>query len=488
MSRWLSGLIRLGNRLPDPVFLFVGATAAVALLSALGAALGWAVPHPAGGGTIQVRSAFEPALVERLLTEMPRTFAGFPPLGTVLVMMLGIAVAERSGLLDAALGGLVRRVPPRALSAALVFAGVMSSLAADAGYVVLVPLGAALFAAAGRPPLAGLAATFAGVSAGFSANLLLTALDPLLAGLTEAAARLLEPGRSVSPACNYYLMAALVPLYTLAGAWVTERWVAPRRAGETAAGPVPAPAADPAAARGLRAAGWVALAWLGLVLWLLRPEGGALRAEDGGLAPFYRALVALMFLLFFACGWAYGRAVGRFRRGADLIGAMQSGMADMAYYLVLAFFAAHFIALFDWTGLGRAGAVLGAQGLAALAAPAPVLLLGLVLLSGLVNLFIGSASAKWALLAPVFVPMFMLLGLPPEATQAAYRIGDSATNIVTPLMPYFPLVLVFARRYRPELGIGGLIGLMWPYALVFAAVSTLALLLWWAAGWPLGPA
>jgi aminobenzoyl-glutamate transport protein len=485
----LDAVERMGNRLPDPATLFVIMIALVVAAAWIAAAAGVSVVHPAEGDTIAARNLFEAGLLRRLFTEMPQTFAGFPPLGTVLVAMLGIGVADKSGLLNAALRSFVTRAPSWLLSAALVFVGIMSSLAADAGYVVLIPLGAVLFAAAGRHPLDGLAATFAGVSAGFSANLVLTALDPLLAGITQAAAQVVEPDYIVPVTANYYLMVALVPVLALTGAWLTDRLVEPRLRGLAVQSGVEPENTGLSAAerRGLYAAGAALLACLIVITLMVVPGDAVLRGEDGGLKPFYASLVALMFLVFFVCGLAYGLAARRIHSDRDVVNMTAESMSDMGHYIVLAFLAAHFIALFKWSNLGLITAVSGARGLEALGFTGPALLMIFIAVAGLINLLVGSASAKWALIAPVFVPMMMLLGYPPELTQAAYRIGDSATNILTPLMPYFPLVIVFARRYVPDLGIGTLIAMMLPYSVVFGLSGSALLLAWMLFGWPLGP-
>lgn len=493
MNRLLDSILdwieRTGNKLPDPATLFVILIGVVMVAAWIAASTGVSVVHPSTGEAIAARNLFEPELIRRLFTQMPQTFAEFPPLGTVLVVMLGIGVADKSGLMTVALKTFVTRMPPWLLSAAVVFVGVMSSLAFDVGYVVLIPLGAFLFRAAGRHPLAGLAATFAGVSAGYSANLLLTAVDPLLAGITQAAAQVIDPGYTVSVAANYYLMVALVPVLVLGGAWLTDALVEPWLGGVAVKGGIEQPSMDvsDAETRALFAATVALIVCVVLIALAVVPHDAVLRDDDGGLTPFYRSLVALMFLVFAICGLVYGVTVGRIRSDRDVVNMSAEAMSDMGHYIVLAFLAAHFIALFKWSNLGLITAVSGAHGLEALGFTGPALLVAFIFVAGGINLFIGSASAKWALIAPVFVPMMMLLGYPPELTQAAYRIGDSATNILTPLMPYFPLVIVFARRYKPDLGIGTLVAMMLPYSVMFGLSGSVLLLMWMLFGWPLGP-
>ena len=488
IERSLGAVERVGNRLPDPVTLFLILIAIVIVLSVITAWAGVAVIHPISGDQIAAINLLSADQVRRILTEMSQTFADFPPLGMVLVVMLGVGVAEKSGLVAAALTAFVRRVPRPALSGALVFAGVMSSLAADAGYVVLIPLGAVVFYAAGRHPIAGLAAAFAGVSGGFSANLVLTSLDPLLAGISQSAAQIVDPAYQVPITANYYMMITLVPIFVAVGALITDRLIEPRLGSydETPEGVAEA-AEDGAGQRGLRAAGWTGLLFLIAVALLVVPEGAPLRGEDGGLDPLYRSLVAIMALGFFLVGMAYGIAEKAIKSDRDAVQMTASSMSDMGLYIVLAFVAAHFIALFNWSNLGVITAILGAEGLKAIGFTGIPLAVSFVFVAAFINLFVGSASAKWAIMSTIFVPLMMLLGYSPELTQAAYRIGDSVTNILTPLMPYFPLVIVFGRRYVKDFGIGTLIATMLPYSVSFGLAGIALLITWMLLGLPLGP-
>ena len=489
-DRLLDRVERVGNALPDPVTLFFLLIGIVMLVSWIASMVGLSAMHPGTEETIVVDNLFSSENIRRLFVEMPETFAAFPPLGLVLVVMLGIGVADKTGLISAALSAFVRSVPDVLLTAALVFAGIMSSLAVDAGYVVVIPLGAVLFYGAGRHPLAGLAAAFSGVSAGFSANLSLTSLDPLLAGFTQPAAQLIDPSYTVDATANYYLMIALVPVFMAAGVWVTERIIEPRLGDYTPPDDLEADAPHDLSddeRKGLRTAGWVfGLAAIGVAL-LVVPENAPLRGADGSLDPFFHSIVALMVVLFFLPGLAFGIVTKEIESDKDVAKMMADTMADMGAYIVLAFAAAHFIAMFNWSNLGSVLAISGANGLEAIGFTGLPLIVSFIFVSSLINVFVGSASAKWAILAPIFVPMLMLLGYSPETTQAAYRIGDAFTNILTPLLPYFPLVIIFAQRYDKDSGIGSIIALMLPYSIAFAIVSTLTLALWIAFGLPLGP-
>ena len=491
MIRALDWVERTGNALPDPVTLFALMIVLVVIASVVAAAFGVAVPHPGTGDVVAAQSLLAPDQIRRLFVEMPTTFTSFAPLGYVLLVMLGVGVAEKTGFLTVSLRGLVSGVPPRLITAALVFAGVMSSLAADAGYVVLIPLGAAIFMGAGRHPVAGLAAAFAGVAGGFSANILLTPLDPLLAGITQEAARLVAADYVVDVTANYYLMIALVPVFVAVGTWVTDKVVEPRLAAWTPPPPplAAAPDADisPLERRGIQAALGALVLCILAVAALAWAPGFPLRGDDGSFLPLMRSLVTIMFLVFLVVGITFGVATRVITSDKDVVRMMADAMSDLGVYIVLAFIAAHFIALFNWSNLGIITAVSGADALRALGIDGAPLLAALIMLAAGINILVGSASAKWAFLAPIFVPMLMLLGLSPEATQAAYRIGDSSTNMITPLLPYFPLILIVGKRYDPDFGIGTLVATMLPFAVAYGLASTAVFVGWMLVGLPLGP-
>jgi len=484
----LDRLERLGNRLPHPSLLFLWLCGLVLLASMLAQALGLSARHPLTGEVILARSLASREGLAWWLEHAVTNFTGFAPVGTVLVAMLGIGVAERSGLLGTALRALVLRAPTALLSSAVVLSGVLSSLAADAGYVVLIPLAGLLFQAAGRSPMLGLAAAFAGVSGGYSANLVLTPLDAMLAGISTEAVQLVTADYRVAVTGNYYFLLASTALVTLVGTWVTERVLAPRLDHEATTAPA-AQGLSEAEGRGLRAAGLVSLAGLGLLLWATLPADGLLRGDQGQLvdSPLLNGSVVLLALYATLAGIAYGRASGQLRGSRAWVEAMEGSMAGMAGYLVLMFFAAQFVHAFGWSRLGSIAAVAGASALAQLEPGPTGLLLGLVLVSAVINLVIGSAAAKWALMAPIFIPMLYLLGLSPEAAQMAYRIGDSTTNLITPLMPYFGVVVAFFQRHDPRAGVGTLMTLMLPYSLALLLAWSALLVLWMGLDWPLGP-
>ncbi|MFN3238631.1 MAG: AbgT family transporter, partial [Pseudomonadales bacterium] len=443
--------------------------------------------------------------IQRLWVEMPKTFTHFHPLGYVLVVMLGAGVAERSGLFASAIRAALTHAPTHLLTPFVALIAMLSNHAADAGYVVVIPLAAIVFAAAGRNPLLGIAVAFAGVSGGFSANLAPGQLDALLFGITEAAylSSNIDAGWSMNIAGNWWFISALLVLYLPVIWFVTDKLIEPRLGAWQPASEADALSyknsdapLDAAQLRGLRHAG---LAVLGVILaWLLMTFGpGTPLLNDGPdmagapwysvAAPFFRSLVAAFLILFLAAGWFYGRAAGTIKSNQDLVDMMSEAMKDLGYYLVLAFFAAHFVAMFGWSNLGLITAVHGADAIRASGLPLPMVLGSLVLFVGLLNLFVGSASAKWALLAPVLVPMLILLGVSPDGATAAYRVGDSATNIITPLMVYFPLILVFAQRWQKDFGLGSLTAMMIPYSIWMLISGTLLMMVWLFFGWPLGP-
>jgi aminobenzoyl-glutamate transport protein len=492
LSRFLQIVERGGNALPHPATLFAIMALSVIVISAIAAHFDLTVVHPGTGKPVQPVSLLSLSGLHRIMTEMVTNFTGFAPLGTVLVAMLGIAVAEGSGLISAGLKLVVLSAPPRLLTMAVVFAGVMSNMGGEVGYVLLIPLAAMMFHAVGRHPIAGLATAFAGVSGGYSANLFLGTVDPLLAGLSEEAARIIRPDYEVNPSANYYFMAGSTFLITLLGTLVTERIVEPRLGRYAGAQHTDRTATTLSGAekRGLV---FAALAGLAVVAVLLRgtvPETGFLRdPQTGGLlrSPFMSGIVALIFFTGLVVGLAFGIGARTVRNDGDVVKAMGKAMETLGVYLVLVFFAAQFVAFFNWTNLGLIFAIKGAAALQASGLGTIPLIVAFILVSATINLFMGSASAKWAIMAPVFVPMFMLLGYTPEFTQAAYRIGDSTTNVISPMMTYFALIIAFMQRYQPAAGLGTLVATMLPYSFAFIVGWSVMLVLWILAGLPVGP-
>ncbi len=515
---------KAGNKLPDPVFIFLFllvilmVVSVIAQMTGLSAVLSDQVLAGMSDatrarfaigddGTIPAQSLLSADNIQRLWTEMPATFTHFHPLGYVLVVMLGAGVAERTGLFGDAMRAAVSGAPKFLLTPMVAFVAMAGNHAADAAYVVLIPLAGMLFAAAGRHPVAGIAAAFAGVSGGFSANFAPGQLDALLYGITEAAGEILVPDYDANIAGNWYFITAMMIVFIPVIWFVTDKIVEPRL-GKWVPDERHANMGDenaPLTADQKKGLLWAGLAVLGTVLlWTFMTIGPgtplinesacpAELAEAGACSaianysPLFQSLVGGFLVLFLAAGIAYGVATKAIQSGDDLVKMMAEAMKDMGYYLVLAFAAAHFVAMFNWSNLGLISAVHGATAIENSGLPLPILLGLIVLFSALINLFVGSASAKWALLAPVMVPMLMLLGVSPDGATAAYRVGDSATNIITPLMVYFPLILIFAQRWKKDFGIGSLTAIMIPYS-IWIMISGLVLMVGWVfLGLDLGP-
>ena len=507
MIRFLKVVEALGNALPHPVTLFALLSIFVIFLSGI---LGWldvAVPDPrpegAKGrdesGMIEVISLMNADGVRRIVLNLVTNFTSFVPLGTVLVALLGVGVAEKSGLLTAIIRSMVLNASPKTVTVTIVFAGVISNTASEMGYVVLVPLAAVVFMSLGRHPLAGLAAAFAGVSGGYSANLLLGTVDPLLAGITQEAAQLIDPGYTVDASANWFFMIASTFLITAIASIVSLRIVEPSLGkfdpAAVGLGDLEEHRMDPLSPverRALKAAGFAALLMVIGIALMVVPEGAVLRNPETGLvknSPFLRGIVAFIFVFFLIPGVVYGWVTGTMRSDRDVIDGMADAMSTLGLYIVLVFFAAQFVKFFDWTNLGSVTAVTGATFLQDMGLTGPFLFFFFILICAFINLMLGSASAQWAVTAPIFVPMLMLIGYSPEVIQAAYRIGDSSTNIITPMMSYFGLIMAFVARYVPKAGVGTLIAMMLPYSVAFLLLWSSFFFLWvFVLGMPVGPA
>lgn len=491
LYRFLGRIERAGNALPHPALMFLGLMALVILISGIATWSGMSALHPVTGETLVPMNLFSGEGLRYIITEMVKSFTGFAPLGTVLVAMLGFSLAEKSGLLSTLLRLVVLKAPRPLLVPAVLLAGVMSHTGGDIGYVLLIPLAGLTFHSAGMNPIAGLAICFAGVSGGFAANILLSTADPLLSGISQEAARILDKAYVVTPLSNYYFMATssllIIGLGTLIARKITIPFLGEYKGEAAANGLV---SLTPTERKGLRWAGVVTALLIAFVLIGLIPADGYLR--DPAHPEFLKSaalkgVVALIFFFGALPGLAYGMAAGTFRTQQDVVKAMQDAMVTMAPYLVMVFFASQFIQLFTVSNLGLILAVKGSDALKVLELGPVPLMLGFILLTVLLDLVIGSASAKWALMAPIFVPMFMLLGVSPELGQASYRVADSVVNIISPLMPYFPLVLAFAAKYDPRANVGTVIALMLPYSIGFLIFWSLMLFIWITLGLPLGP-
>ena len=555
-DRFLKFVEKGGNALPHPATLFALFAVATLLVSAIAGMLEWQAINPASGKIVKAVNLLSEKGVHQILVKMVDNFTGFAPLGIVLVAMLGIGIAEKSGLIAAGIRLLVVSTPKKALTFTIVLAGILSNMASDVGYVLLIPLAGIIFHSIGRHPIVGMAAAFAGVSGGFSANLFLGTVDPLLAGLSTEAAHIVDASYEVNPTANYFFMFVSTFIISFAGTWVTEKIIAPRLGeykgnvkvekieklnkkekkalkvttlialvifGITILGVIPKDGFFRGPQYNLKAKTITEFSEKGIskdILWDLNPIadkefknidefetaiigkiGAEMYAEhkdliiskakisdDGVLtSPLIKGVVSMLFLIAGLMGVLYGFMTGVFKNDADVIKGMSESMKTLALYLVLVFFAAQFVAFFKESNLGEILAINGATAIEKSGVGLIPLVIMFIILSGFLNMFMGSASAKWAILAPVFVPMFILLGYTPELAQVVYRIGDSVTNIISPMMSFFALIIAFIQKYDKKAGIGSVIATMLPYSFVFFAVWTVLIIVWILLGIPLGP-
>lgn len=491
---FLRGVERFGNKLPHPFWLFTIMAALVVALSAVLNALGVSAVSPVDGETIRVKSLLTSEGVSTVVGDAVDNFAQFPPLALIIVVMLGVSVAEQSGLLNAMLRGSVTRVPAKYLTFVVALTGISGSVASDAAYVVLIPLGALVFKAVGRSPILGLVVAFGSISAGYNASLLLTPTDAILAGLTTSAAHFIDPNYVVTPLANYFFSICSAVVLAVVITLVTEFVLTKRTEGMAADSDGPDEQLgemrlSPAEQRGLRNAGLALLAVVALLVIALVPAGSPFRGEDGGIldSPIITGIAYLLGVVFALTGAVFGRATGSLSRAREIPGAMTKDVVDLAPVVVLFFAASQFLAFFKWTHIGEILAIRGAALLQSANVHPLVLFLGLIALVTCINLVITSGSAQWALVGPVVVPMLMLLDVSPETTQAVYRIGDSATNLISPMSPYFAMALGMLQRYRKDAGIGTLMSLTLPISFAVLISWTLLFMAWWGLGIPLGP-
>ena len=493
IARFLNTVERVGNKLPDPAIIFLFALLLIWVLSWLLSGVSFSAVDPRTDAPIIINNLLTGDALANFLSTMVTTFTGFAPLGVVLVAMMGVGVAEHSGYINTAIKLMLKRTPKALLTPTIILVAIVSHTATDAGYVLVIPLAGVIYYAMGRHPLAGIAAAFAGVSGGFSANFVPSGIDPLLQSFTQSAAQIIQPDMAVNPLNNWFFTSVSSVFIILVGWYITDKIIEPRLKDTKIDGDTDdLPEFDEISKTERKAfyiASLVMLVGIALLVLAAWPSDSALRHE-GSLtnfrSPLMQSIVPLIFLLFWIPGAVYGFVAGTFKKTKDMIDAMTKAMTGMSYYLVMVFFCALFVAAFAQSNLGALMAIEGAQLLKALAFPSGVTIVGIIFLTAFVNLFVGSASGKWALLAPIFVPMLMQLGISPDLTQAAYRVGDSSSNIITPLMPYFPLVVVYCQKYVKDTGIGTLIAMMLPFSVAFLIGWTLFLLAYWGLSIPLG--
>ena len=489
-TKALDVIERVGNKLPDPFVLFIGLAFFMILLSFVFSLFGATVAHPGTGEELQIRNLLSGEGLQFILTSMLENFTGFAPLGLVLAMMLGIGLAEKVGLLDYAIRKTILKSPPFLLTYTVVFTGILGNLASDAAVVLIPPLGALVFYKVGRHPLAGLAAGFAGAGAGFTANLFIAGTDALLAGISTEAVAIIDDTITVTPVDNWYFNIVSVFLLTFVGGLLTSKFVEPRL-GEYKGEAVEEEDTEelPNAKKGfITALITGVLYWAIIVVVIMLPDS-PLRGEGGTIipSPFIDGIVPLILIFFVLIGLAFGLVTGKIKSGKDMTRYMTESISDMAGYIVLVFAIAQFIAYFNWSNLGTWVAVNGAEFLQDVEFTGFGLIIGYIIFTSLMNFLITSGSAKWAIEAPIFIPMFLQLGYDPAFTQVAYRIADSSVNIITPLFPYMVIILAFMQRYDKNASIGTYISLMLPYSIAFLVAWIILLAVFYFTGLPYGP-
>jgi len=490
---------KFGNKLPNPTMLFVYLSVITILLSFVLERLGVGVSYQTiKDGQISQLSANVVNLlsadsIRTFVSSVLKNFTGFYPLGVVFAIILGIGVADKAGLLSALVKKIALKSSKKWVTPIVIFLGVMSNVASSVGYVVLIPLGAILFAGFGRHPIAGLAAAFAGVSGGWSANLLIGTNDPMFAAFSTQAASVLNPDYVVLATANWYFMIASTFLIVIVGSFVTDRIVEPRLGKFSFEGALNLGERDQISAeqkRGLKFALIATVVFAVLLLAALLPSNSLFGAKEGESftkSVFMHSIIIFMMLFFIVAGAAYGAGAGTIKNSGDAVKFMEQAVAELSGFLVLIFFAAQFTYLFNASNIGLVLSIKGSVFLKDIGLTGLSLIIVFIVVIAFINLFIAVDSAKWAMMAPIFVPMFMNLGLSPELTQAAFRIGDSTTNIITPLMPFFVLIVAFMQRYDKELKIGSVVSIMLPYTVAFLLSWAALMSVWYAFDLPLGP-
>ena len=489
-QKFLDVVERLGNKLPDPFALFVGLAVIMIITSWIFSLFEASVIHPGNGDVLAIKSLISGEGLQFILTSMLDNFTGFAPLGLVIVMMLGIGLAEKVGLLDYAVRKTILKSPPYLLTYTVVFVGIMGNLASDAAVVLIPPLAAIVFYKVGRHPLAGLAAGFAGAGAGFTANLFVAGTDALLAGISTEAARFLDESFTVTPVDNWFFNIASVFALTIVGGLLTSRFIEPRLGKYTGDAVEEIDTTElPNAKRAFIHSVIAGLAYVALIIITIMIPNSPLANEDGGLIPstFLDGIIPIILFFFIIIGVTFGISVGKIKSSKDISKYMSESISEMSSYIVLVFAIAQFTAYFNWSNLGTWVAVNGADFLTSVNFTGMPLIIGYIIFTALMNFLITSGSAKWAIEAPIFIPMFMQLGYHPAFTQVAYRVADSSTNIVTPLFPYMVIILAFMQKYDKKASIGTYMSLMIPYTLVFLITWIILIMVFFYFGIPFGP-
>ncbi len=536
-QRALDGIEKVGNKVPHPVMIFLGLIGVIIILSAAFAAIGVSVTYEVAepvpivgeetypGGTqepsvtiapdelyhprvethtetTEVRSLLTADGIRFIFTSAVSNFTNFGVVGVILVAMIGVGLAEQAGLIGALIRKLVAVAPPWSLTFIIVFVGILSSIASDAGYLVLIPLGAVAFMSVGRHPLAGLAAAFAAVGGTFMVNVLITPTDGIITEITNEAVRLADPAKTIGLTANLFFAIASTFFLAVVITIVTEKIVEPRLGKFTGsvsreatdmpdAAPPEGEAQPAAQARGLRLALFGFLAVLAVLLVLTVPRNGILRnPQTGSLiedSPLMESLIFIIMLIFLVCGLCYGAGAGTLKGSAAAMAAITKTFAGLGGLIFMLLVIAQFIAYFNYTNMATIAAVKMADGLESASIGPLWLLIGFVFVTLLLDLIIPGVIPKWAIFAPIFVPLFLRLGVAPQTVLAAYRVGDSPVNVITPLMVYLPFIVLLAQKYKKGAGVGTVVSLMIPYMLIIAVAWLLFFIAWYLIGIPLGP-
>jgi len=486
---------KLGNKLPHPFWMFVWICIFIIVFSGITAWLGVSATDPGTGKIVDAQNLMSGEGLRKFVENMVGNFASFAPFGLVLVMLMGVSIAERSGLLTVVLRNIAFAVPKPIVLPVIFIIGACGNIGSDAGVVIVPPIAALIFAQMGFSPIAGLIAGYAGATAGFTANFFIAGTDVLLAGISTQITQTLQPPTEVSATANWYFMIVSTLMIGLVGSFVAKRYTIPRCnkiaiTGDVSAIAVERPTLSEAEKKGLRHAGWSLLAFTSIVLLLVVPEGAPLRnPETGGIvpSPFLRGLVPILFFMFAIPGYFYGKATGVIQKPNDVLKQMEHGMKELSGYIVLMLVVAQFINLFMWSNLDKIIAINGAEMLKATGITGPVLFVLFIIMTASINIFISSGSAKWAIFAPIFIPMLYQLNYSPAFVQLIYRIGDSITNCCTPLYIYFPLLLGWIHKYNKRVGIGTVVSMLLPYALFLLIAWIVLLFVWYGLNLPIGP-
>lgn len=495
--RILNAIERTGNRLPPITVLFLIALIITIFISCGLSFVNFDYYHPKTGEQIQILNMLLPTNLMNLVITCVSNFMAFPPLGMTIVATFGIGIAEKSGYINVLLKKLLSIIPKRGLTPAVVFVSILCHIVSDSAYVVLMPVSALMFYVSGRHPLVGIACSFAGLAGGFTASFTPSIIDPVMQGFTQAAAQTLDPNYQVNVLCNYFYALGGTIFVIIACTYVTDKIVEPRLwltmpldTGLENDPELQLHQISEQENKAFKKASWATILFLALLFGACIPENSILRAPDGSLtssqAPVMQAIVPILFIFFSIPGLVYGYAVGVFQKTSDVVKAMEQVLHMLQSFIAFAFFAAQFLYVFGKSNIGALIAIAGAEFLRDLQMPSGITLLGIIILTGILNILITSATSKWAILSTIFVPMLMLLGISPELTQAAFRVSDSAVNVSTPLFAFYPLLIMYCQKYAHKTGVGTLCSMMIPYTIALIIVLTAVLYVYWFFNIPLG--